>query len=97
MIEELKLFYTIFWFFSVVLCIFTDLHYATVYWLEAEKTFQVRDVLDTNGDAYGYYNDTVQSTGWGILEIKAGYGNQPVSNEIFMYAAGFLEGYLTAS
>uniref|UniRef100_A0A0B8RQP5 Phospholipase B-like n=1 Tax=Philothamnus irregularis TaxID=1899461 RepID=A0A0B8RQP5_9SAUR len=74
-----------------------DLHYATVYWLEAEKTFQVRDVLDKNGDAYGYYNDTVQSSGWGILEIKAGYGNQPVSNEIFMYSAGFLEGYLTAS
>uniref|UniRef100_A0A098LYE7 Phospholipase B-like n=1 Tax=Opheodrys aestivus TaxID=186591 RepID=A0A098LYE7_9SAUR len=74
-----------------------DLHYATVYWLEAEKTFQVKDVLDKNGDAYGYYNDTVQSTGWGILEIKAGYGNQPVSNEILMYAAGFLEGYLTAS
>ncbi|XP_070803125.1 phospholipase B-like 1 [Pituophis catenifer annectens] len=74
-----------------------DLHYGTVYWLEDEKTFQVRDVLDKNGDAYGYYNDTVQSTGWGILEIKAGYGNQPVSNEIFMYAAGFLEGYLTAS
>uniref|UniRef100_A0A646QBX4 Phospholipase B-like n=1 Tax=Thelotornis mossambicanus TaxID=1328036 RepID=A0A646QBX4_9SAUR len=74
-----------------------DPHYATVYWLEAEKTFEVRDVLDKNGDAYGYYNDTVLSTGWGILEIKAGYGNQSVSNEIFMYAAGFLEGYLTAS
>uniref|UniRef100_U3FA79 Phospholipase B-like n=1 Tax=Micrurus fulvius TaxID=8637 RepID=U3FA79_MICFL len=74
-----------------------DLHYATVYWLEAEKSFQVKDLLDKNGDAYGYYNDSVQSTGWGILEIKAGYGNQLVSNEILMYAAGFLEGYLTAS
>ncbi|KAM6436702.1 phospholipase B-like 1 [Liasis olivaceus] len=74
-----------------------DLHCATVYWLEAEKSFHVKDVLDKNGDAYGYYNDTVQSTGWGILEIKAGYGNQPISNEILMYAAGFLEGYLTAS
>ncbi|KAL7982470.1 hypothetical protein Chor_010068, partial [Crotalus horridus] len=74
-----------------------DIHYATVYWLEAEKSFQIKDVLDKNGDAYGYYNDTIQSTGWGILEIKAGYGNQPISNEILMYAAGFLEGYLTAS
>ncbi|XP_039191573.1 phospholipase B-like 1 [Crotalus tigris] len=74
-----------------------DIHYATVYWLEAEKSFQIKDVLDKNGDAYGYYNDAIQSTGWGILEIKAGYGNQPISNEILMYAAGFLEGYLTAS
>uniref|UniRef100_A0A0A1WDU0 Phospholipase B-like n=1 Tax=Echis coloratus TaxID=64175 RepID=A0A0A1WDU0_ECHCO len=74
-----------------------DIHYATVYWLEAEKSFQIQDVLDRNGDAYGYYNDTIQSTGWGILEIKAGYGNQHISNEILMYAAGFLEGYLTAS
>nr|BAN82155.1 phospholipase b [Ovophis okinavensis] len=74
-----------------------DIHYATVYWLEAEKSFQIKAVLDKNGDAYGYYNDTIQSTGWGILEIKAGYGNQPISNEILMYAAGFLEGYLTAS
>lgn len=68
-----------------------------MYWLRAEKTFQVKDVLDRNGDAYGYYNNTVQSTGWGILEIKAGYGRQSISNEDLMYAAGFLEGYLTAS
>ncbi|XP_028601787.2 phospholipase B-like 1 isoform X1 [Podarcis muralis] len=74
-----------------------DTHYATVYWQKTEKTFQVKDVLDKNGDAYGYYNDTVQSTGWGVLEIKAGYGNQPISNEDLMYAAGYLEGYLTAS
>uniref|UniRef100_A0A6J0TBU9 Phospholipase B-like n=1 Tax=Pogona vitticeps TaxID=103695 RepID=A0A6J0TBU9_9SAUR len=74
-----------------------DIHYATVYWLTAEKSFQIKDVLDKNGDAYGYYNDTVQSTGWGILEIKAGYGSQTLSNENLMYAAGFLEGYLTAS
>lgn len=65
--------------------------------MKAEKKFLVKDVMDRNGDAYGYYNDTLQSTGWGILEIKAGYGSQSISNEDLMYAAGFLEGYLTAS
>ncbi|KAH0616816.1 hypothetical protein JD844_028228 [Phrynosoma platyrhinos] len=65
--------------------------------MRAEKSFQVKDVLDKNGDAYGYYNDTVHSTGWGILEIKAGYGSQALGNENLMYAAGYLEGYLTAS
>ncbi|KAF7248903.1 Phospholipase B [Varanus komodoensis] len=74
-----------------------DIHYATVYWSKAAKSFQIKDVLDKNGDAYGYYNDSVYSTGWGILEIKAGYGGQTIKNEDLMYAAGFLEGYLTAS
>lgn len=73
-----------------------DIRYATVYWLKAEKSFQVKDILDKSGQAYGFYNNSVQTTGWGILEIKAGHGNQAVSNEILMYAAGFLEGYLTA-
>lgn len=74
-----------------------EIRYATVYWMKTEKTFQVKDILDRNGNAYGFYNDTVQSTGWGILEIRAGYGSQSIGNEGLMYAAGFLEGYLTAS
>lgn len=79
------------------LVFFADIHYATVYWVKAEKSFQVKDVFDETGHAYGYYNNTVQSTGWGILEIKAGYSSQAISNEDLMCAAGFLEGYLTAS
>ncbi|XP_060633165.2 phospholipase B-like 1 [Anolis sagrei] len=74
-----------------------DIQYATVYWSKAEKSFQIKDVLDKNGDAYGYYNNSVHSTGWGILEIKAGYGSHALGNEDLMYAAGYLEGYLTAS
>ncbi|KAG6924687.1 phospholipase B domain containing 1 [Chelydra serpentina] len=73
-----------------------EIRYATVYWIKTEKTIQVKDILDRNGDAYGFYNDTIQSTGWGILEIRAGYGSQSIGNERLMYAAGFLEGYLTA-
>ncbi|XP_006866133.1 PREDICTED: phospholipase B-like 1 [Chrysochloris asiatica] len=64
--------------------------------MSSEKAIQVKNVLDKNGDAYGFYNDSMQTTGWGILEIKAGYGSQTLSNEIIMFAAGFLEGYLTA-
>lgn len=64
--------------------------------MKAENKCLFKDVMDRNGDAYGYYNDSVQATGWGILEIKAGYGSQSISNEDLMYAAGCLEGYLTA-
>ncbi|XP_068416740.1 phospholipase B-like 1 isoform X2 [Eschrichtius robustus] len=71
-------------------------YYATAYWMPTEKRIQVKNVLDRNGDAYGFYNNSVKTTGWGILEIRAGYGSQSLSNEIVMFAAGFLEGYLTA-
>ncbi|XP_069441760.1 phospholipase B-like 1 isoform X1 [Ovis canadensis] len=71
-------------------------YYATAYWMPTEKRIQVKNVLDRKGDAYGFYNNSVKTTGWGILEIKAGYGSQSLSNEIIMFAAGFLEGYLTA-
>lgn len=73
-----------------------EVYYATAYWMPAEKTVQVKNVLDRNGDAYGFYNDSMQTTGWGILEIRAGYGSQTLSNDITMFVAGFLEGYLTA-
>ncbi|XP_074024702.1 phospholipase B-like 1 isoform X2 [Numenius arquata] len=73
-----------------------EIRYATVYWNRAEKTLQLKNILDRSGDAYGFYNNTIQTTGWGVLEIRAGYGSQTLSNEDIMYAAGFLEGYLTA-
>ncbi|MBZ3884388.1 Phospholipase B-like 1, partial [Sciurus carolinensis] len=71
-------------------------YYATAYWIPSEKTIKVKHVLDKSGDAYGYYNDSMETTGWSILEIRAGYGSQALSNEIIMFVAGFLEGYLTA-
>lgn len=72
------------------------IHYATVYWRSEQETILVKDVLDTSGDAYGFYNDTVQSTGWGVLEMRAGYAAEDRSNDNIMFAAGYLEGYLTA-
>ncbi|KAF6121026.1 phospholipase B domain containing 1 [Phyllostomus discolor] len=74
-----------------------EVSYATAYWIPAEKTVHVKNVLDKSGDAYGFYNNTMNTTGWGILEIKAGYGSQNLSNEVIMFVAGFLEGYLTAT
>lgn len=71
-------------------------HYATAYWLPDTKAVEIKMVLDKKGDAYGFYNDSIQTTGWGVLEIKAGYGSQILSNEIIMFLAGYLEGYLTA-
>uniref|UniRef100_A0A8C2W3L2 Phospholipase B-like n=1 Tax=Chinchilla lanigera TaxID=34839 RepID=A0A8C2W3L2_CHILA len=82
-------------FLSLFLCL-PGVHYATAYWVPDTKTVEVKDVLDKNGDAYGYYNNSMKTTGWGILEIKAGYGSQDLHNEIIMFVAGFLEGYLTA-
>ncbi|XP_072810877.1 phospholipase B-like 1 isoform X2 [Vicugna pacos] len=73
-----------------------EVYYATAYWMPTEKTLQVKNVLDRKGDAYGFYNDSMKTTGWGILEIKAGYGSQSLSNKVIMFAAGYLEGYLTA-
>lgn len=61
-----------------------------------EKAVEIKNILDRKGDAYGFYNDSVLTTGWGILEIKAGYGSQDLTDEIIMFVAGVLEGYLTA-
>lgn len=73
-----------------------EVHYATVYWKPEDNEVLVKDILDKKGDAYGYYNDSVLTTGWGVLEIRAGYSSQNLSNNIIMFLAGFLEGYLTA-
>ena len=82
--------------YSPFFLFFPGVYYATAYWMPTEKRMLVKNVLDRNGDAYGFYNDSMKTTGWGILEIRAGYGSQSLSNNIIMFAAGYLEGYLTA-
>ena len=52
-------------------------------------------IMDKSASAYGYYNDTLMTTGWGVLEIRSGYGPLTKDNDI-MYAAGYMEGMLTA-
>ncbi|XP_063078139.1 phospholipase B-like 1 [Engraulis encrasicolus] len=70
---------------------------ATLYWDATQKTVHVRHgVMDTSGDAYGYFNDSLSSTGWSVLEIRAGYGRTTQSDAVTYFLAGYLEGYLTA-
>ncbi|KAM4634899.1 phospholipase B-like 1 [Polymixia lowei] len=70
---------------------------ATVYWDATHKTVLLKEgVLEKDGDAYGYLNDTLSSTGWSILEIRAGYGDTPEPDEVTFFVAGYLEGFLTA-
>ncbi|KAG8006400.1 Phospholipase B-like 1 [Nibea albiflora] len=70
---------------------------ATVYWDPQYKTVLLKEgVLETEGDAYGYLNDTLSTTGWSTLEIRAGYGLTPETDEVTFFLAGYLEGFLTA-
>ncbi|KAG7275524.1 LOW QUALITY PROTEIN: hypothetical protein CRUP_032567 [Coryphaenoides rupestris] len=48
------------------------------------------------GAAYGFYNDTLLLTGWGVLEVRAGYGDTGQDDETTCFLAGYLEGFLTA-
>nr|XP_023685648.1 phospholipase B-like 1 [Paramormyrops kingsleyae] len=90
--------------FYVIICAVTltfvkadKMQVATVYWDDAHKTVLLKEgVMEKQGDAYGYFNDTLLQTGWGVLELRAGYGATPRSDEITHYLAGYLEGYLTA-
>lgn len=52
--------------------------------------------MDSIGDAYGYFNDTLSINGWSVLEIRAGYGKSRQPDEVTFFLAGYLEGYLTA-
>jgi len=53
-------------------------------------------VMDqAHGTAYGYYNNTLNETGWAVLEIQTARGRVAINNQL-MFAAGYLEGVLTA-
>ncbi|AWP17364.1 putative phospholipase B-like 1 [Scophthalmus maximus] len=74
-----------------------QLREATVYWNAAQKSVILKEgVMETDGGAYGYFNDTLLLSGWGVLEIRAGYGGIPQGDETTFFLAGYLEGYLTA-
>ena len=50
--------------------------------------------LDKKASAIGAFNDSLLTTGWGILDINAGYGSTQGNDDV-MFAAGFLEGVFT--
>ena len=51
-------------------------------------------VADSRGVAYGTFDDALASTGWGVLRIET---NGSFADNDQMYAAGMLEGALTAT
>uniref|UniRef100_A0A3P9HBF5 Phospholipase B-like n=1 Tax=Oryzias latipes TaxID=8090 RepID=A0A3P9HBF5_ORYLA len=74
-----------------------QLREATVRWDAAHKSVILTEgLMETEGGAYGYFNDTLVLSGWGVLEIRAGYGAGPLDDETTFFLAGYLEGYLTA-
>jgi len=92
----------------VLICLFAHLAFSqehsfngTVYYDTTSKQYSVTlGVIDcVNGIACGYFNDTLNVTGWGVLEIKTDATNGPktgVNDYNRMYAAGLLEGYLSS-
>lgn len=76
---------------------FSEVTTASVYWDPEDKVVVLKEgVLETEGDAYGYLNDTMSRTGWSVLEIRAGYGKTPETDEVTFFLAGYLEGFLSA-
>lgn len=74
-----------------------DLQEATVHWDAAQKSVILKEgLMETEGGAYGYFNDTLLLSGWSILEISAGHGGISQEDETTFFLAGYLEGYLTA-
>jgi hypothetical protein len=49
--------------------------------------------LSKNCAAFGFYNDTIATDGWSYLHVES---NGAVSDSIQSFAAGYLEGYITA-
>ncbi|KAF3853325.1 hypothetical protein F7725_014013 [Dissostichus mawsoni] len=75
-----------------------ELREATVYWDAAQKRVLLKEgVMESEGGAYGFFNDTLLLSGWGVLEISAGHGaGSTQEDETTFFLAGYLEGYLTA-
>lgn len=68
-----------------------------MYWDPGQKSVILKEgVVETEGDAYGYLNDTLFSTGWSVLEVHAGYGQTLQTDELTFFLAGYLEGFLSA-
>ena len=55
------------------------------------------DVMDQlHGTAYGYFSIALNETGWSVLEIQTAKASNEATNNQLMFAAGYLEGVLTA-
>ena len=64
---------------------------------EKTKTYQFKPAYDTDAIAYATYSDTLNLTGWGVLDITGNDQKGHYSAEQVYYAHGLLEGHLTAT
>lgn len=62
----------------------------------ADGKFLFKEGILEGAIAFGVYNDSIESVGWGILDIKAETYGMKYTGDQVMYAAGMLEGALTA-
>lgn len=70
----------------------------TVYFNSTTKTYSyTAGVMDkVNGAAYGSFDERLNETGWGVLNVAAGYSTAvKYPDEVVMTAAGMVEGILT--
>ncbi|XP_072043162.1 phospholipase B-like 1, partial [Amphiura filiformis] len=67
------------------------------FYFQNDKPHLEVGVLDqVGGVAVATFNDSIEETGWSVLNIKSGYGNKKSKDIDILYAAGYLEGALTA-
>ena len=57
------------------------------------------DILDSTADVEAYFMDTMETTGWGVLQVQINNNNpnkDSITDEQRSYASGYAEGMLTA-
>ena len=69
---------------------------ASVIYDEQAKTYSIRPALDTDAIAFAQYSDTLNLTGWGVLDITGSDQKGHFSPQQVYYAHGLLEGHMTA-
>ncbi|KAI2658507.1 Phospholipase B-like 1 [Labeo rohita] len=68
---------------GVILCVLTAtfmkaqrVQKATVYWDAVQRSVVLKeDAMEEEGDAFGYFNDSLSVSGWGVLEMINHYYN----------------------
>ena len=69
---------------------------ASVIYDESSKKYSIKPAYDTSAIAFATYSDTLETIGWGVLEITGSDQNGTYSSDQVYYAHGLLEGHLTA-
>jgi hypothetical protein len=70
----------------------------TVYIKNGQASFMPGVFDKQKGAALGNFTSTLNTTGWDVFKLTAGYGSKGprLLDQHVMYASGYLEGYMTA-